>query len=124
MTNSSQTNWQTKRLKDVADYINGRGFKKSEWADSGKPIIRIQNLTGSSSGFNYFNGEAEDRHQVFEGDLLVSWSATIGSYIYKGEDAVLNQHIFKVEPKINKLFLHYYLKYISALMYSRAMVLG
>ena len=47
---------------------------------------------------------------VKDGDLLISWSATLGAYIYYGEEAVLNQHIFRVEPfidKIDKRFLFY-----------------
>ncbi|WP_152608339.1 hypothetical protein [Kocuria rhizophila] len=48
--------WTKARLGDLGRYINGRGFKKSEWGASGRPIIRIQNLTGSSNSFNYFDG--------------------------------------------------------------------
>jgi type I restriction enzyme S subunit len=45
---------------------------------------------------------------VRPGDFLISWSATLGAYIWDGPEAVLNQHIFKVESKINKRF-HYHL---------------
>lgn len=37
-----------KTLGDVATYINGRAFKPQEWETSGRPIIRIQNLTNST----------------------------------------------------------------------------
>jgi restriction endonuclease S subunit len=36
--------WEVKKLGEVADYLNGRAFKPSEWEQVGKPIIRIQNL--------------------------------------------------------------------------------
>src|SRR5438552_3575725 len=42
--------------------------------------------------------------------MLVSWSATLGSFVWDRGPAVLNQHIFKVIPKadlIEKEFLHY-----------------
>jgi type I restriction enzyme S subunit len=71
-------------------------------------IIRIQDLTGSGSNPNRFAGVAEPRHEVKHGDLLISWAATLGVFWWKGEDAVLNQHIFKVESFIDKRF-HYYL---------------
>jgi type I restriction enzyme S subunit len=45
---------------------------------------------------------------VREGDLLVSWAATLGIYVWKGPEAVLNQHIYKVDSKINKS-LHFYI---------------
>ncbi|MEZ5435744.1 MAG: restriction endonuclease subunit S [Pseudomonadales bacterium] len=95
-------------LGAIGEYINGRGFKKSEWSDSGLPIIRIQDLTGTGKGHNYYNGEIAECHVVEPGDLLISWSATLGVYIWDGPKAALNQHIFKVVSKIDKK-LHYYL---------------
>jgi type I restriction enzyme S subunit len=94
-------------LGELGRYVNGRGFKKSEWAKAGRPIIRIQNLTGSGSGFNYYAGEADERHVVRRGDLLVSWAATLGVYEWDGPEAVLNQHIFKVESLIDRRFHRY-----------------
>lgn len=74
----------------------------------GRPIIRIQDLTRSRTKPNYFEGEAEERHVVRKGDLLVSWSATLGAFLWNGPEAVLNQHIFKVYSKIDEDF-HFYL---------------
>lgn len=103
--------WQRTTLGDLGRYLNGRAFKRTEWKDEGRPIIRIQNLTGSSDKFNYFQGEADDRHVVRHGDLLVSWAATLGAYFWDGPEAVLNQHIFKVESRIEKRFHKYLLDY-------------
>lgn len=101
--------WSLATLGQLGDYLNGRGFKKTEWRSSGRPIIRIQNLTGSSSEFNYFQGEALDQHVAHPGDLLVSWAATLGAYFWNGPEAVVNQHIFKVESRIDKRFHKYLL---------------
>jgi type I restriction enzyme S subunit len=106
--NKLPNGWAEKTLGDLGEYINGRGFKKSEWASVGLPIIRIQDLTGTGKEQNYYNGEIEGRHVVEPGDLLISWSATLGAYIWDGPKAALNQHIFKVETNIDKK-LHYYL---------------
>jgi type I restriction enzyme, S subunit len=62
--------WTATTLGKIGAYLNGRGFKKSEWRDSGRPIIRIQNLTGSGTSFNYFDGEADERHVARDGELL------------------------------------------------------
>lgn len=102
--------WQTGRLGELGEYINGRGFKKSEWKKDGIPIIRIQNLTGSKEKFNFFKGNVEEKHLVKNGDLLMSWAATLDVYLWSGPDAALNQHIFKILPKIDKNFLFYLLK--------------
>lgn len=106
---ASQNGWTETTLGELGRYINGRGFKKSEWSDHGRPIIRIQNLTGSNSKFNRFNGNVEDRYIVRSGDLLMSWAATLGAYIWTGEEGVLNQHIFKVESRIDRRFHKYLL---------------
>lgn len=100
--------WRATTLGDLGQYLNGRAFKTTEWSKSGRPIIRIQDLTGSHRSPNYFEGEVEDRYVVRPGEFLISWSATLGAYIWDGPEAVLNQHIFKVESNIDKEF-HYYL---------------
>ena len=84
------------RLGDVATYINGYAFKPSDWSNEGKPIIRIQDLTDNSYQMNRFNGRIPEKYYVKKGDVLISWSASLGVYRWTGEDAVLNQHIFKV----------------------------
>jgi type I restriction enzyme S subunit len=104
-------NWEKTKLGDIGRYLNGKAFKSGEWRSTGRPIIRIQNLTGSGSEFNYFQGEVEDRYVVMPGDLLFSWSATLGTYIWQGPEAVLNQHIFKVESFIDKNFHRYLLDF-------------
>lgn len=105
------TGWAQATVGDLGEYINGRGFKKSEWSEDGRPIIRIQNLTGSGSGFNFFSGPLEDRYVVPPGSLLVSWAATLGVYRWKGPEGALNQHIFKVQSYINDDFHRYLLEH-------------
>ncbi len=103
--------WTVTTLGELGRYLNGRAFKKSEWRGRGRPIIRIQNLTGSGESFNYFQGDLEDRYVARPGDLLVSWAATLGAFIWSGPEAVVNQHIFKVESNIDVRFHKYLLDY-------------
>lgn len=102
--------WKTHRIGELAQYINGKAFKPEDWKTSGLPIIRIQNLTDRSKPFNYCDQPVESRYYVNDGDLLISWSATLGSFIWDRGPAVLNQHIFKAIPKIELVgndFLHF-----------------
>jgi type I restriction enzyme M protein len=102
--------WPLVKLGSVAEYINGFPFKPIDWKESGKKIIRIQNLTGTSSEYNYTDRkDVPAKYIVKRGDLLISWSATIGFYIWNDEEAYLNQHIFKVVlgENINKEYLRY-----------------
>lgn len=83
-------------LGNVATYINGYAFKPSDWAEDGTPIIRIQDLTGNSYQMNRFKGIVDSKYDVISGDVLISWSGSLGVYVWNRGNAVLNQHIFKV----------------------------
>ena len=103
------------RLGDVATYINGYAFKLNDWGRAGLPIIRIQDLTGNSYQTNRYAGEYNKKYEVNPGDVLISWSASLGVYIWNNEKALLNQHIFKVifdKVPINKSFFVYQVKRI------------
>ena len=86
----------TARLGDLATYINGYAFKPADWGDTGLPIIRIQDLTGNSYQLNRYDGEYPERIEINDGDVLISWSASLGVYVWHRGKALLNQHIFKV----------------------------
>ena len=107
--------WEMVKLGDMATFINGYPFKPSDWATSGKEIIRIQNLTKSSGESNYFQGEIPSKYKVKKGDILISWSATLDIFEWTGEDAWLNQHIFKVQfdkLDVDQKFFVFLIKYI------------
>lgn len=112
--------WARATVGDLADYINGLAFKPSDWEAHGRPIIRIQNLTGSSRSFNRTTREVEHRYVVATGDILVSWSATLDAYIWVGPEAVLNQHIFRVLPReglVDRGLLYWGLKQVIGEMW-------
>jgi type I restriction enzyme S subunit len=90
--------WVEAAVDDTGSYINGMAFKPTDWEQDGRPIIRIQNLTDPNKPLNRTTRQVEGRYIVCPGDLLVSWSATLDAFIWDREEAVLNQHIFKVEP--------------------------
>lgn len=89
------------KLGECATFVNGRAFKPSEWKEDGLPIIRIQNLNDENKSFNFYDGRYEDKHLIENGDILLSWSGTpgtsFGCFRWRGKQALLNQHIFKVQ---------------------------
>ena len=101
--------WTILKVGNVAEYINGRAFKPEEWEQTGLPIIRIQNLNDPNAYYNRTKNEYEEKYLIKKGDLLFAWAASLGTYIWKGEDAWLNQHIFKVIPYpfMDKKYLYY-----------------
>jgi len=112
--------WCLADIGSLGNYLNGRGFKKAEWSEHGRPIIRIQNLTGSSEKFNYFEGQVDPRCEVETGDLLMSWAATLGAFVWQGPRAVLNQHIFKVDSFIERRFHYFILLWALDALYRKA----
>ena len=101
--------WTILKVGNVAEYINGRAFKPEEWEQTGLPIIRIQNLNDPNAYYNRTKNEYEEKYLIKKGDLLFAWAASLGTYIWKGDDAWLNQHIFKVVPYpfMDKKYLYY-----------------
>ena len=85
-----------KRLGDIASYINGYSFKPEDRGTEGLPIIRIQDLTGNAYDLGFYNGDYPERIEINDGDVLISWSASLGVYLWDRGKALLNQHIFKV----------------------------
>lgn len=110
------SNWGIAKLKYLGTYVNGYAFKPDDWSGKGKPIIRIQDLTGSNTGEpNYYDGELETKYLVVPGDILVSWAATLDAFIWNQGEGWLNQHIFKAMP-VNTINKHYYLWLLKVAM--------
>lgn len=102
--------WEIKKLGEVATYVNGYAFKPEHWGETGMPIIRIQNLNNPNAEYNYCDADIPEKFVVENGDILISWSASLGVYEWNRGKAYLNQHIFKVvfnKVEINKYFLKY-----------------
>ena len=106
--------WTEVALGDLARFVNGAAFKESEWGESGHRIVRIQNLTDPTKPYNRTERRVKDDLYVEPGDLLVSWSATLGVFEWAGPDvAVVNQHIFRVipsHPALHRPFLKHLLR--------------
>lgn len=104
-------------LFDLACWKNGLAFKNIQFADKGKPIIKIAELKNGITTQTRFTEQVfDDNVSLKKGDMLFSWSGnpetSIDVYWYELLDGWLNQHIFKVTPKgfVDKFYLYYLLK--------------
>jgi len=97
------------KIGNIAEFLNGVAFKPSEWQETGMKIIRIQNLTNPYNQYNRTKRKVDHKYIVNCGDVLVSWSATIGVFIWHDEPALLNQHIFKVNFDNSKVTKEYFI---------------
>ena len=106
-------NWEWVRVKHFTTLYNGRAFKPSDWTDTGLPIVRIQNLNNQNSPYNLYNGFVEPEYQLYGGELLFAWSGTpgtsFGAHIWCGKEAVLNQHIFRLDFSEKVIYKPYYM---------------
>ena len=107
-------------LYDLAQWKNGLAFKKNDFSQSGKPIIKIAELKNGITGQTKFTqGSYEESAYLKKGDMLFSWSGnpetSIDVYWYNLSEGWLNQHIFKVIPKtfVYKKYLYYLLKLLK-----------
>ena len=105
---------EQKRLGDIATYINGFAFKPEDRGTVGLPIIRIQDLTGNAYDLGFYAGNYPERIEINDGDVLISWSASLGVYVWNKGKALLNQHIFKVvfdKCEVNREYFVYAVRY-------------
>ena len=105
--------WEWVRVRNCTELFNGRAFKPSDWTVMGLPIVRIQNLNDEKAPFNYYDKSIEEDVHLYGGELLFAWSGTpgtsFGAHIWRNQEAVLNQHIFKLLFDETALFKPYYM---------------
>jgi type I restriction enzyme S subunit len=112
--------WVRRPLYVLADWVNGLAFRDIQFSPAGLPVIKIAEIKDGVSGQTKFTSQSFDESvRVRSGDLLYSWSGqpetSIDAYWWRGPDGWLNQHIFKVTPRIgvDPVFLYYLLRYLK-----------
>ena len=108
-------------LFELATWKNGIAFKKIDFSETGRPVIKIAELNnGINSNTAFTQGDYGEEVFVRRDDLLFSWSGnpqtSIDVFRYRLQDGWLNQHIFKVsanESLVNKDYLYYILKFLK-----------
>lgn len=100
--------WETKKLADVCELINGRAYSKPELLAEGKyPVLRVGNFFTNNNWY-YSDLELDDTKYCDDGDLLYAWSASFGPRIWTGGKVIFHYHIWKVLPNtslVDKKFL-------------------
>lgn len=85
-------------LTDFANFVNGKNFTKHA-AGTGTPIIRTPEVRNGVAASTPRSPVAADKSNIAQnGDTLLVWSGSLMVSRWVGEDALINQHIFKVIP--------------------------
>ena len=101
---SSQTGAEISLAK-AANLVNGGAFTKNA-SGVGKIVIRIKELNSGVSESTVYNDiEVPESKTAFPGDVLFAWSGSLGVYRWFKDEAIINQHIFKVLPGVHPVWL-------------------
>ena len=109
-------NYTQRKLGDVATLLNGRAYKASELLSSGRYLVlRVGNFF-TNTDYYYSDLELEPDKYCDTGDILYSWSATLGAQIWKGGKVIYHYHIWKVlfdENILNKEYFCFMLNVMT-----------
>jgi len=105
----------------LARFVNGGAFTKGA-TGSGRMVIRIAELNSGPGGSTvYTELDVPQDKTARPGDLLMSWSGSLDVYRWTREEAIINQHIFKVIPDVLPAWLvHERLKAVMPIFQSIA----
>jgi type I restriction enzyme S subunit len=103
--------WKTKKLSDVLDIQNGYAFDSKQFSsEEGMPLIRIRDISNGLKTVTNYAGEYKSIYVVRKGDFLIGMDGEFRCYEWKGEDALLNQRVCRLQNFSNELsakFLSY-----------------
>jgi type I restriction enzyme S subunit len=88
---------EIKTLGELAEFKSGRAFKSEELSEDGIKVTRISNLHKPNFPYWRYKGEYNPKIVARDGDILFSWAGVANSinvHRYRGEDSLLNQHIY------------------------------
>src|SRR3990167_540512 len=104
--------WSAVSLAELTDVLNGRAYAKNELLGAGTPVLRVVNLFTSKNWY-YSDLTLEEDKYCDEGDLIFSWSASFGPFIWAGPKVIYHYHIWKLrlhsEARLDKHYLYRFL---------------
>ena len=106
--------WQTKKLREVCELVNGRAYSKPELLAAGKyRVLRVGNFFTNDHWY-HSDMELEEKKYCDTGDLLYAWSASFGPRMWTGGKVIYHYHIWKVvhdRTQIDQKFLFYFFQW-------------
>ncbi len=86
-------------VSELAAFVNGGAYTNGA-TGTGRMVIRIADLNSGPGPSTVYNDiEVPDDKTARAGDILMSWSGSLGVYRWARTEAIINQHIFKVLPR-------------------------
>ncbi len=86
-------------LSATAEFVNGKAFTRAA-SGTGRVVIRIAELnSGIGASTVFSDATVADQHLARPGDVLFAWSGSLTLSRWFRDEAIINQHIFKVIPR-------------------------
>lgn len=120
-------------MLDLAEYRNGLPMQKYRplKEEIGLPVLKIRELR---QGFCDISSELcspsiQPDYLIQNGDVIFSWSGSLLIDFWCGEVCGLNQHLFKIIPRIydpwfSYCWTAYHLRHFTAIAVSKATTIG
>ena len=86
------------RLSRLAAFVNGYAFKPDDLRGTSTPVVRIRQLIDSATDPDKTDLDPGPRYRINTGDLIFAWSGTLAVRTWHRGPALLNQHLFRVDP--------------------------
>ncbi len=103
--------WAKKKLGELLEVQNGYAFESKGFnTTKGMPLIRIRSLKSGTETETRYYGDYDEKYVVKVGDLLIGMDGEFGCYEWKGEPALLNQRVCRLQGFSSQLvprFLFY-----------------
>lgn len=113
-------NWELKKLGEILKIQNGYAFNSKLFSyDVGTPLIRIRDIKNGIGTQTKFNGTYDKKYEVKAGDFLIGMDGEFGCYEWKGDIALLNQRVCRLQDFSTKVDARYLFlginKYLKAI---------
>ena len=103
--------WRTAKLGDLLEVQNGYAFNSRQFdAEGDMPLIRIRDLKNAIHTETRYTGKYDEKYVVEKGDLLIGMDGEFRCYEWRGESALLNQRVCRLQKfhaDLNQRFLLY-----------------
>ena len=112
--------WDVKKLGEVLKVQNGYAFNSKLFStETGTPLIRIRDIKHGIRTETKYNGPYDKKYEVNAGDFLIGMDGEFGCYEWKGNKAILNQRVCRLQEfskSLHPRFLFYGInKYLKAI---------
>lgn len=90
--------WKPRKLSELLQIQSGYAFDAKDFSLTGEvPLIRIRDLKGGKDTETKFTGNFDPKYLVNAGDFLIGMDGEFGCYEWKGQPALLNQRVCRIQ---------------------------